>query len=59
MGIKVDVPGEKALTAFKSDEGLVRIYAGSGRLLLAPLPYWRHRLFASLAAVSEKRTAKA
>jgi uncharacterized protein (AIM24 family) len=41
-----------------SGEGLVRIYEGSGTLLLAPLPYWRHRLFDSLAAVTAARTSK-
>jgi uncharacterized protein (AIM24 family) len=41
-----------------SGEGLVRIYEGTGTLLLAPLPYWRHRLFTSLSNVASARTAK-
>jgi uncharacterized protein (AIM24 family) len=41
-----------------SGEGLVRIYEGTGTLLLAPLPYWRHRLFSSLAAVTATRSSK-
>ncbi len=31
-----------------SGEGLVRIYEGSGKLLMAAIPYWRHRLHASV-----------
>jgi uncharacterized protein (AIM24 family) len=31
-----------------SGEGFVRIYEGTGTLLMAPIPYWRQRLFASL-----------
>jgi uncharacterized protein (AIM24 family) len=32
-----------------SGEGLVRTYEGSGMVLMAPMPYWRQRLFAGLA----------
>ncbi|HAB19151.1 MAG TPA: AIM24 family protein [Verrucomicrobiota bacterium] len=32
-----------------SGEGFVRIYEGSGTLVLAPIPYWRQRLFAAVA----------
>lgn len=41
-----------------SGEGLVRIYEGTGTLLLAPLPYWRQRLFTSLSDVASARAAK-
>ncbi|MBL9137628.1 MAG: AIM24 family protein [Verrucomicrobiales bacterium] len=34
-----------------SGEGFVRIYEGTGTLLMAPMPYWRHRLFASMASL--------
>lgn len=30
---------------FTSGEGLVRVYEGTGKLLLNPAPYWRYRLF--------------
>ncbi len=32
-----------------SGEGFVRIYEGTGTLLMAPIPYWRQRLFGALA----------
>lgn len=38
-----------------SGEGFVRLYEGSGTLLIAPIPYWRQRLF---AAVTHARAAK-
>jgi uncharacterized protein (AIM24 family) len=34
-----------------SGEGFVRIYEGTGTLLMAPIPYWRQRLFASVASL--------
>jgi hypothetical protein len=33
-----------------SGEGLVRLYEGSGTVIMAPMPYWRQRLFAGLSA---------
>lgn len=30
---------------FTSGEGLVRVYEGTGRILLNPAPYWRYRIF--------------
>lgn len=45
--------------SFTSGEGLVRIYEGSGTLLMAPIPYWRHRLFDSIASLNSARSAKA
>ena len=34
-----------------SGEGFVRIYEGTGTLLMAPVPYWRHRLFHAMAGM--------
>lgn len=34
-----------------SGEGFVRIYEGTGTLLMAPVPYWRHRMFHAIANV--------
>jgi len=31
--------------AFTAGEGLVRVYEGTGRILLNPSPYWRYRIF--------------
>ncbi len=44
--------------SFTSGEGLVRIYEGSGTLFMAPIPFWRHRLFDSIATLSAARSAK-
>ncbi|MGA1237117.1 MAG: AIM24 family protein [Limisphaerales bacterium] len=44
--------------SFTSGEGLVRIYEGTGTLLLAPLPYWRQRLFTSLSSLTAARASK-
>ena len=30
---------------FTSGEGLVRVYEGTGKILLNPSPYWRYRVF--------------
>ena len=35
-----------------SGEGFVRVYEGSGTLLIAPIPYWRHRLYTSLTSLT-------
>ncbi|MGE3311117.1 MAG: AIM24 family protein [Limisphaerales bacterium] len=32
-------------SSMTSGEGFVRIYEGTGTLLMAPVPYWRHRMF--------------
>lgn len=32
-----------------SGEGFVRIYEGTGTLLIAPIPYWRNRMFGAVA----------
>lgn len=39
------------LGSMTSGEGFVRIYEGTGTLLMAPIPYWRQRLFASVASL--------
>ncbi len=39
------------LSSVTSGEGFVRIYEGTGTLLMAPIPYWRQRLFASMASL--------
>jgi uncharacterized protein (AIM24 family) len=37
-----------------SGEGLVRIYEGTGLVLMAPIPYWRQRLFAGMGSGASK-----
>lgn len=38
-------PTKNWLGRFTSGEGWVRVYQGTGRLLLNPAPYWRYRVF--------------
>jgi len=38
------------LGSVTSGEGLVRTYEGTGMVLMAPMPYWRQRLFTGLSA---------
>jgi uncharacterized protein (AIM24 family) len=38
------------LGSLTSGEGYVRIYEGTGTLLIAPIPYWRQRLFEAVNA---------
>lgn len=44
-------------SSMTSGEGFVRIYEGTGTLLMAPIPYWRHRMFSMIA--SQQASAKA
>jgi uncharacterized protein (AIM24 family) len=39
------------LGSMTSGEGFVRTYEGTGTLLMAPVPHWRQRLFASIASL--------
>jgi uncharacterized protein (AIM24 family) len=41
------------LGSMTSGEGLVRTYEGSGTLIMAPIPYWRQRMFAALSPVAK------
>lgn len=45
------------LGSVTSGEGLVRIYEGSGTLLMAPIPYWRQRLYQSLTSLHAKSSS--
>jgi uncharacterized protein (AIM24 family) len=42
---KVRRPTKNFFGRFTSGEGMVRIYEGTGRILLNPTPYWRYRMF--------------
>jgi len=43
------------LGSVTSGEGVVRTYEGTGMVLMAPMPYWRQRLFAGLARASASK----
>jgi uncharacterized protein (AIM24 family) len=39
------------LSSMTSGEYMVRIYEGTGTVLMAPMPYWRQRLFDSISSI--------
>lgn len=41
-----------------SGEGFVRVYQGTGTVLMAPIPYWRQRMYASLTALTHSAAKK-
>lgn len=41
-----------------SGEGFVRVYEGTGPLLIAPIPYWRHRLYTSLTGIVQSKASQ-
>lgn len=43
---------------FTSGEGVVRVYSGTGRILLNPTPYWRYRVFAEKSGESNDEPSK-
>ena len=51
-------PTKNFFGRFTSGEGLVRVYEGSGKLLLNPAPYWRYRVFAERAGLSSDEPSK-
>lgn len=58
-GLKYTVQraSKSLLGSMTSGEYLVRIYEGTGTVLMAPMPYWRQRLFDSISNL--RSTAKA
>jgi uncharacterized protein (AIM24 family) len=45
--------------SMSSGEGLVSTFEGTGRVLIAPVPYWRYRMFAGIAgAMSAASTSR-
>lgn len=45
-------PTQNVLGRFTSGEKFVRVYEGTGRILLNPAPYWRYRIFTERGAGS-------
>ena len=45
VSFKVKRSTKNYLGRFTSGEGRVRVYEGTGRILLNPAPYWRYRIF--------------
>lgn len=49
VSFKVRRTTKNFMGRFTSGEGFVRVYEGTGRILLNPAPYWRYRLFTERA----------
>jgi uncharacterized protein (AIM24 family) len=49
LSYSVQRAAKSLLGSVTSGEGLVRTYEGTGLVLMAPMPYWRQRLFAGLS----------
>jgi uncharacterized protein (AIM24 family) len=45
VSFKVRRTTRNFLGTFTSGEGVLRVYEGTGRILLNPTPYWRYRMF--------------
>jgi uncharacterized protein (AIM24 family) len=45
VSLKIRRPTKTYLGKYTAGEGLVRVYEGTGRILLNPTPYWRYRMF--------------
>lgn len=52
MSYSVERAAKSLLGSMTSGEGFVRVYQGTGTLLMSPVPYWRQRMYTSLAALS-------
>lgn len=46
VSFKVQRTTKNFFGRFTSGEGIVRVYEGTGKILLNPSPYWRYRVFA-------------
>jgi uncharacterized protein (AIM24 family) len=53
VSFKVVRPTKNFFGRFTSGEAFVRVYAGTGKLLLNPAPYWRYRIFTERARSAE------
>lgn len=47
------------LGSLTSGEGFVRIYEGTGTILIAPIPYWRGRMFGAITHAHHARRSEA
>lgn len=58
MSYSVERATKSLLGSMTSGEGYVRVYEGTGTLLMAPIPYWRQRMHASLAGLAHASSGK-
>ena len=50
LNYSIERATKSLLGSATSGEGMVSVYQGTGTVLIAPIPYWRQRLFATLHA---------
>jgi uncharacterized protein (AIM24 family) len=55
LSYKVERSTKSLLGSATSGEGLLRTYEGTGTVMMAPIPYWRQRLFANLSGPKASR----
>lgn len=58
MAYAVERATKSLLGSMTSGEGFVRVYQGTGTVLMSPVPYWRQRMFTSLAALAHSTPKK-
>ena len=58
MTYNVERAAKSLLGSMTSGEGFVRVYQGTGTVLMAPIPFWRQRLYASLSNLAHTKSSK-
>lgn len=58
MSYSVERATKSLLGSMTSGEGFVRVYQGSGTVLMSPIPYWRQRMYTSLTALTHSAATK-
>lgn len=58
MAYSVERATKSLLGSMTSGEGFVRVYQGTGTVLMAPIPNWRQRLYNSLSTLARHSTGK-
>jgi uncharacterized protein (AIM24 family) len=58
MSYSVERAAKSLLGSVTSGEGFVRVYQGTGTVLMAPVPYWRQRMYTGLAAIGHSAKPK-
>jgi uncharacterized protein (AIM24 family) len=54
VSFKMQRPTKNFFGRFTSGEGFVRVFEGTGKILLNPAPYWRYRVFTERGGDSDR-----
>ena len=54
VSFKMQRPTKNFFGRFTSGEGFVRVFEGTGKILLNPAPYWRYRVFTERAGDGDR-----